>query len=370
MLGAVTLRTPAATGSIDLYHRYAVGFWGTAQLPREYPLLSVLPFSLTLLPPGGDLYWKFGAWMAGMAVFGQAALQKVGSTSSRAFAVYVLVGGAGTLLARFDLVPALATLAALWCARRRRFAYGYALLAAAVLLKLYPAFLVPLLAIEHAKVAGRLRPPVLGVASTAAGVVAGFGVAWLVDGRHAFTPLWLAVQRPIQVESLPATLLWLLSLAGVQVRAEHSFGSYNLVGGPGAALAAIFVLALGAGCALVYVLHARGRLSVTRAFLVVLALVVITGKVFSPQYLLWLLPFVAVEIGLDAAWLAVCALTALVYPLAYWREGLLEGKAEPVMYSALFLALIAVRNLVLIATLSRTFRSAFGSNDHRRDREI
>ncbi len=65
----------------------------------------------------------------------------------------------------------------------------------------------------------------------------------------------------------------------------------------------------------------RGKLDIYTASLVTLLVVVILGKVFSPQYLIWVTPFIA-YIGKQnwkwvLSWGAVCALTTYVYPFNY-----------------------------------------------------
>ncbi|HEX6524456.1 MAG TPA: hypothetical protein VF070_31310, partial [Streptosporangiaceae bacterium] len=68
-LFALDLYGPSRHGDVDLYHRYAVTFWAGSppfrQLPAEYPPLSILVFTLTMLPPIDQYAAIFGAWMAG-----------------------------------------------------------------------------------------------------------------------------------------------------------------------------------------------------------------------------------------------------------------------------------------------------------------
>lgn len=94
----------------------------------------------------------------------------------------------------------------------------------------------------------------------------------------------------------------------------------------------------------------RGKLAWERAFLAALCIVVVTNKVFSPQYLIWVLPFAALIDGFDVLWLAVCVLTSLDFPVFYHIYGLCMP-ADKVVYPPIFLASLAVRNgLLLIIT--------------------
>jgi len=71
------------------------------------------------------------ALMAGLIVAVTVWLARAGLLPcAGAFALYVVLGGWGTALARFDLVPGLLILAALALAERRRWAWAYLGLAA------------------------------------------------------------------------------------------------------------------------------------------------------------------------------------------------------------------------------------------------
>jgi hypothetical protein len=165
------------------------------------------------------------------------------------------------------------------------------------------------------------------------------------------------MQRPIQVESVPASVLWLASFLGFPVHPDHSFHSFNLVGGLDTALKVVSLMVLAAGCAWVYRRQASGRMSVGRAAFACVCVVIATSKVFSPQYIMWVLPLVALEEGLDLQWLAIAALTTAVFPVAYLHDNL-RGPA-PAAYSALLLALVAARNALFVqATWRAVARSA------------
>jgi hypothetical protein len=348
-------------GDIDLYHSYAHAFWLAGGLPHiipmEYPLLAVLPFSLTMLPPVHQPVIVFGLWMLVLFVAGLMILARRESPRvAEICAVYLAVGGFATAVGRYDLVPLALTLAAYWFARSRRFLPAYTLLAAGTLLKLYPAALLPIIAIEQYRVLGRgvLRswPPagvLAGVAAFSAIVAAGFGIAYLMEPAGWLGPFTYGLRRPIQVESVAATLLWAGSLAGFPVKTDLSFHSFNLLGSLTGAISIICDAALLAGVAWVLWRQATGKLDLGRALVAILLIVICTGRVFSPQYLIWVLPFIAiVERRYNPAWLVVCALTTLIFPIAY--SGLhTVGSAPPVEFPLWFLGAIALRNLVMVA---------------------
>ena len=343
-------------GDIDLYHRYAIAFVSSQSLPYEYPLLAILPFLLTL-PPLGDYISVYAGLMLVVFVGGYAAFYRFASArTANVYAVLILLGGAVTTLARFDLVPALVTVGALWAVSRRRFTLGYVLLAVGVLLKLYPLFLLPVVLIEHRRVlhfrgGGMLPRPLLkGAATFALTVALGFVVAIVLEPSGWWTPFVQASSRPLQVESVPATILWLSSFVGFWAQPDHSFHSFNMVGSLSRVLTALGSLGLIAGSLLVYRRQYRGRIDVGRAFLAVVCVVIVTSKVFSPQYLIWALPLVALIEDFDPVWIVISLLTTLIYPVLYEVDQL-HGNGTPSRYTLHFLGFIAIRNgLILWAT--------------------
>ena len=360
--------------STDLteYHHYALAFWTSPNrfhaLPAEYPPLAILIFSLILLPPLANFQAVFMFWMGVLALVGYAAIVRfAGRRRALAYAVYLALGTAGVLLTHFDLVPALVTLAALWAAARGRFSLAYVLLAAGILLKLYPLFLVPVVALEHwratsakgAYPTGTGRPraslaspglwaALRGMALCGALTAAGFAIAFALAGAGVFSPLLYQMSRPLQLESLPATLLWLGTFLGFPAHADYIFASYNYVGPLDGGLKLLSSLALVVGCCWIYWRQASGRLGLGRAWLACLCVVVLTNKIFSPQYLIWVLPVVAVVEGLDLLWIAVCLLTALDFPVLYRLHPF--GIAP---YGWPFMLVVAVRNLLLLVVTAR-----------------
>jgi hypothetical protein len=365
LLGSLVfyLHSPWGHGDVDLYQRYARAFWlgphAFHSLPVEYPILSLIPFSLTLTPPLPDYVSVYGLWMLLLLVVGLLVVARRESPRvAETCGIYLALGGFGTVLGRFDLVPAAAVVGAWWSARDRRFGLAYALLAAGTLLKLYPLFLLPVLAIEHWQHLGNpnwRRPPrafVEGMALYAATVLAGFALAWLLAPAGWLDPILYERLRPLQVESVPASLLWLSSLAGFSLRADHSFHSYNLVGALSGVVSALSFVALVAGCLWTYWRQLRGRLGFGPALVISLLVVLCTSRVLSPQYLIWVLPLVAIlERGLRWRWLAICALTTAIFPFGYELSSL-HGMGTPA-YPGAFLALIASRNALLVASTVR-----------------
>jgi len=361
----VYMHGPNMHGDQSLYDRYAWDFWAGdppyRSLPAEYPLLALLPISLTILPPLTDFISVFAIWMLVLlVVFVIVLARRESPRVAEVFAVTIAIAGWGTVLGRYDLVPAFVTVLALWAARRRRFGPAYALLAVGVLLKLYPALFVPLVAMEQWRALGgvplRTRPPravVAGVGLFCLLTAAGFAVAFLVNPAGWLGPFSYNAGRPIQLESVPATLLWLSGLLGFPTGPDKSFGSTNLVGQLSTPISLLADLALVAGLVWVYLRQAAGRLELTAAFAGCLLVVIATGRVLSPQYLIWVLPFLAILLRrFDPVWLAVCVLTVAEFPFGYLalHPGP-PGHLAP--YPGFLFVLIALRNAALVVAIVR-----------------
>jgi hypothetical protein len=285
------------------------------------------------------------------------ALAQLGASRRRAYTALCLAGVGPALLgpialARFDYWPALLAVAAVAAlvARRPVLACGFAAGGAAV--KVYPAVLIPLALIElwrrrgarGAAEGAALAVAVAGAIALPFLIVAPHGIAWALQRQ---------LNRPLQVESLPAAFFALAHvIAGVHLHVVKSAGSDNLVGsGPHLAstlsgvVTAVAVLA-------VYVVYARS--SHTREDLVVASAAAVTAyvafsKVFSPQYLVWLIPLVPLVGGrrgvrAGALLIPIVGMTQIWEP---WRYGDYYRTFAPWLTY-----LVVVRDLLVVALLA------------------
>ena len=171
--------------------------------------------------------------------------------------------------------------------------------------------------------------------------------ALALDPSSLLGPLRFELERPLHIESLLGIVLWLCSGAvmgpvGGAV-AVFSYNSLNVVWGPQNILTAL-AAALGLLALVVaYVRAWRGLDSPARTTIVILVALIATGKVFSPQYLLWVLPVAALAEGLRLRWLLLAALTCVIIQ-SYYAVPLADLPGTP-----LFAGAIAVRDLLLCA---------------------
>jgi len=281
-------------------------------------------------------------------------LRALGASPRRTVAAIAVVALSPLLLGsvvltRFDFWPtalaSLALAALLW----RRFELSAILLAVGVGTKLWPVVLAPPAFVWIMRTYDRrtaLRWAGIGLAILAA-IFVPFTILSPGGMERSFR---MQLSRPLQVESLGSSIL---------VAAHHLFGttahavegpvSQNLTG-PGTDAAALASTIAGA-LALLAVWYAFARGPATADRLVryctaSVALFIGFGKVFSPQFMVWLIPFavlVAGRRGLAAGSLLVAGLllTQSWFPRHYWP--LARHLAEPQSIE------LVARNLVVLA---------------------
>ena len=288
----------------------------------EYPPGSLAVF----LPPAafGSSHYN-AAFKCLMALCGVATLLlvasllvRLGVSTARLWAAILLFALSPLALGpislnTYDAWPALLTLAALALLLAGRDMAAFALLGAAFAAKVYPVVVVPPAVIFVWRMRGR-RLALRGLAGFAA-VAALFVVPFLVLAPHGLTESFRAqAARSLQVESLGGSFLAVADRLGlysatVVHRTGHAI-SYDLVGSLPETLAVLSSIAQALAVLAVAWLYLRGcddprRLAV--AFTAAIAGFLALTRFFSPQYLVWLVPFVLLLE--PAAWLlAVAAL--------------------------------------------------------------
>jgi len=291
-----------------------------------------------------------------MAVCGAATivvvalvLARIGASSARMWTALFLLALSPVALGpislnTYDAWPAFLTAAALALLFAGVGVAAFALLGLAFAAKVYPVvLLLPALAFTW-RTAGR-RAAARAVAAFAA-VAAVVIVPFLVLAPHGLAESFRAqAGRGLQEESLGGSLLAVADRLGwysamLVHRTGHAI-SYDLAGSLPRALAAVSSVAQALTVLAVTWLYLRGRDEPQRlvvAFAAAIAGFLAFTRFFSPQYMVWLLPFVPL-LG-PAAWL----LTALALVLAqiwffHYRHGALGG----------YFWLVALRDLVVVA---------------------
>jgi hypothetical protein len=254
-------------------------------------------------------------------------------------------------------------LGAILALTRARPTVGFALLGVGAMTKLFPALLVPVAA-AWLIASGRGREAARGFIAFAA-VVAVVSLPFL--GQGYIDAYRYQLERPVQIESTPASVLF--ALGGSEVTGGPSvpdaYKSNGLVGGSADAVQALFTVLLVGVLALVVALVVRGpptEDSLLVGSLAALLAFAALGKVLSPQFLIWLVPFAAIAWTRDERVLALMLggavlLTQLEFPGRYTS---LVDQRTPVIL------LVAARNALLLAALGLTLARLAGPVRSRR----
>lgn len=314
------------------------------------PALDEYPGAARLLALSGRLarsHETFGwGWIAALLLVDLLVLVVLVRTDRRAGWLWVVAGAAlgPVMWLRYDLLVALLALVAV-LQRDRRPAISGMLLAAAILLKLWPAVLLAALLPRR----GWQR--LLGAS---AGVLA-FGVSLellLSEPSSVLGPFTYQSDRGLQIESLAATP----SLVAGRDQApdevwEFAFRAYQVQDSDSGLVTLLAVVVLASvGVAVLWATHRcheqhLAAVRVTGSAVVVVALVA-ANSVFSPQYVMWFLPFavlVAAQNGphwpMVAATVGVAGLTQVIWPWSYKYLLALEDWT---------LAVLVTRNVIVV----------------------
>jgi hypothetical protein len=351
-------------------------------LPLEYPPFTLIPFSLALLAPVQYYQLAFALWMALASVLIYWLLLRYGPRGGAlTFALYALIGAWATAEGRYDLLPAACTLICVIAAERKRWTLAYIALAFGVLLKLYPLLLFPALFIAEQqdvqclsvpRQSATLREIPAALWQTLRGLrqwrwknsLIFFGSLLLVTGFFAMLNFQEAVlsqlsyfmQRPIQIEATSSTFLWLAHSFGLPIRVVSSYGSINMLSAFNGVVSLIGEGAFVLCYAFILFMQWRKKFDLTQASITLLLVFIATGKVFSPQYLIWVMPLLAYSNSLEGFWLlcwgTLSLLTTYIYAYLYSRT----ANSLLLPYIPGFIQTVAVRDgLFVLATLAYLF---------------
>ena len=256
------------------------------------------------------------------------------------------------LLTRFDLWPTVVTTGAIAAlvSKRERLAFG--VLGLGIAAKIYPLVLLPLFVAWTWRGLGRRRAAE-GVGISALAVLVCALPFFALSPHGTWESALRQLSRPLQIETLGSSFL----LVGHQVfdlgiTERNGYGSQNLVGslpdGLALAQAAIELVTIVG----IWVWFARGPADRGRLFRACAGAVcafIVFGKVLSPQFLVWLVPLVALvrgRRGLAAGVILVAALvvTQLWFPYRYWDLAL--------GFDTLASWLVLARDLTLLVLLA------------------
>lgn len=342
----LVLAATANSSDVALYQRYARQALATPllhALPKEYPGLALVVFLVPHVVP--IAYWLgFGllAAAAGTAlVLSSDGLERYPGWSRRT-CIYLLLGTISVLFTRYDIFPALAALLAVEGARRRQWGRAWAWATVGGLLKLFPFLLLPgFLVVERAQTGKWAIRRAIAASAPVALVTL---VQTLLSPGSLLSPLRFEARRGLELSSLQGSLTLLTD--PLHLHFTGAFGSVEVVGRGGPLISALAMAAAVVALTALWWLGAHGRLTVEAVSLAALTVAVLSDKAFAAQYLIWLVPLWAYW-PLRRGWVAVAALTTVVYPILYAHHGFFG----PSFYLATVAG--AFRNAVLVVASAR-----------------
>src|SRR6266480_7556051 len=343
-------------------------------LPLEYPPLALVIFSLPIFAP--LLYYQlvFALLMALVSIFIYWLLLRFGPRGSAlALVFYIFIGVLALVQERFDLVPAALTLLCLIAAERKYWTFAYIVLAFGFLIKIYPILFLPALFIAEQQDRDSIYIPVklLALKDVSKGLwqtlqsirhwhwkntllffsivlgITGFFAIFNFKGAILSQVSYFA-NRPLQVESTGSTLLWLGTLFGFPVNIVFSFGSVNMASALGGVVSNLSEILFIAGYIYSIYLQWREKLDIVQTCIALLLVFIATGKVFSPQYLMWVIPLLAYSGAFDRFWLivwgSISLLSTIIYPYFYTR--IIDAVKTP--YIPGFIQIVTARNMLFV----------------------
>jgi hypothetical protein len=281
--------------------------------PREYPPPALGVFLLPRLLP---LPYPTAFTLLAALAYGGLLLLRPGPAPASfdwrfRLLTYTLYGASFVVLRRYDVFAVLPATAAVLAAREGHWRRAWILSLVGAWLKVYPVVFWPVfLAAEWAE-SRRLRLDRLVGAGCALAAPTVF--AALYAGPAGWSWLAYLADRPPNLGSFAG------DLAAVVTGDWHYRFAYGslVVTVPLAGLVAMG-MAVGGAILLTMLVRrvARGELGVERAVLAAVLTLVLASKVFSVQYVLWVIPLFAL-VGSDPVWLLAALLVTWEYPLSY-----------------------------------------------------
>ena len=293
------------------------------------------------------------------------SLRRLGTSNGRSAAALGLLAITPLLLgpvvlSRFELWPVMIAMAALVAILLGLEWIGFFALGLATAVKIFPVVLLPIACVwVWKRLSRRELAACVGIFTTA---LAACYVPFALAAPHGvWHSISVQLSRPLQIESLgAASLVGLHHLFGLGVSTVSGSGSQNLAGSGTGAIAIVQTALQVAALVATWVWFARGEASgerLTRASAAAIVAFVAFGKVLSPQFMIWLVPFVLLVrgrrgIATSGLLVASLVLTQLWFPFRYWDYAIGFGA-----WPSAFVLLRDVALVALFATLLTDLRS-------------
>ena len=333
---------------INLFFKYASkvldGSLPYRDFTIEYPPLALLFFTLPRLAAASAEAYRFAFAVEVLLfdllglVLSYALAQRLNINRRVTISIYtILLLAAGPIIIyRFDIFPAVLVLASLYFFSKQKYATSWAILAVAALTKLYPAVIAPIYLIYQLK-NRKYRETIYGIVGFAVTTAAIIIPALLISPGGFLNSFTMQMNRGLHVEYTWSSFLLLAQNLGLTHASIRPTGptplSINLTSPTADMLARISPLIILSVLLLIYVLfflrirreQAADQSGISPvvnfSFLAVLGFL-LSGNIFSPQFIIWLFPLAPLVTGRwrHFPWvfvLAACMLTYYLYPTHY-----------------------------------------------------
>ncbi|MGH2754392.1 MAG: glycosyltransferase 87 family protein [Actinomycetota bacterium] len=362
----------STTGDVALYEQWATKIVDQNRTPYsefaiEYP--PVIP-AMVMLPeigrPETSAYHdRFVKFMLLVDVLCFACLLFIARRWGSLLGPTMWIAGSFLLgpiiYVRLDLLAALATLVAVLCISHEWWRGAGAWLALGALTKVYPLFLAPV-AFAYCPGPQRRRFVVGGIA---AAVLVSLPYIGSLDDMWRNVVTYHA-ERGLQEESTWASLIFLAGRSGYEYQGVFAFGAGTVEASVSGSLKTISLLlsvvVLVGGSVLAFYEAKRdsGRERVPVSMLAMLSLLLFTGTVLSPQFVIWPIALAAAALcrpqGRHITWTILLLLPVALMTVAifrYWELEVPPGLIALVLRNLLFLFV----GIELLLALRRTDRA-------------
>jgi len=365
--------TPGFSGFMEFWQyasKVAHGLLPYRDFAVEYPPVGMVFITWPgLITSNPDVY--YGVFVAEIILFDLAGLliiaglvKHLGLRLWQTFGLYTLsLLAIGRIISiRYDLVPATLTLFALYVFIRGHHKIAWAVLAVGTFTKIYPVVIAPIFLLYHLRNNNK-RELIKGIITfTFISAVIVVPTVFLSPSGflHSFT---YQTERGLQLESTYASLLLVGKALGLtSLSIVNSFGSEGIISPMANLMAQISPFLIFFSLITIYWLYdqeQRGNTSIkskigplnsldaariVKYSNLAILVFIITNKVVSPQYIIWLYPLIPLLIGRQRvmSWITFMIIgitTYFIYPVFY--EAIIRG-----VYLAV--ALLVIRNVLLM----------------------
>jgi uncharacterized membrane protein len=371
VLPAIALLLYPGTGTLEQWiaRRMLDGQIPYHDFPSEYPPLALLSFLLPGLVSHNVIgySWAFAAelmicnLLIMLMLADLAAFFKISVRNTLAIYTTVIIATGAIVVCRYDLLPAMLVMGALWAFIKGKNKFAWAAAGLGFVAKLYPIIILPLFIVYQLK--NRQYGRMIQGGAVFLAVLIVFSLPWIIIDAPGYWHSWTYhLERGLHSESTYGTALLVGQVLGLtHVTGGLTFGSWNLDSPLADSLAGmsfyIFIVLLifvygiyawhsrkEAGESAVTTLTEPSALKLIQYGALTVIVFMLANKVFSAQYLAWLCPLLPLITGrkgyvITVLFVVAALLTQYVYPYNYGAFEL--GEALPVF-------ILFFRNVLLV----------------------